>query len=312
MTEPVISKQPNQPTPLANLVSDETTNLIATFRHSTCPSAAHQKAEREIRQRYEGISLTPLDIDKILRVERENAICDACTGLPCRKVTGCGAKREIKIIAQRVYTSVTPCEYVRAERRQMTVSKNFKAAKIPQTYTGKTFSDYFVDENNEIAVGWANTAAAEGAGVYFYGECGCGKTFLAAIVAQELLKQGKTVIFGDVPSLLDTLKATFGDGDTHIDDLMTALATVDVLVLDDLGTETPTEWAVERLYLIINQRYNADKQIIVTSNLAPSEAADKLNHPRNAPVGIHGTRIISRIKQMCRLAKIGGGDRRRK
>ena len=274
---------------------------------------ANRRPDEEIIAQYSDTALSPLDIIQIRRAERDSAVCKDCAGLPCQKSAERGFKPVVEIDAGYVRVAMSICSYALANKRQEKYRRAFTAAKIPEIYIGKTFDDYELDKANCEAVAYAHEAIDKGNGLYLCGAAGCGKTFLAAIVAQELLKRGKTVIFSDVPTLLGALKATFSDdAEARIDELMANLAAVDVLVLDDLGTETPTEWAVERLYMIVNQRYSANKAIIVTSNLAPTEAEYKLNHPRNAPVGIHGSRIISRIKQTCRLAQIGGGDRRRR
>ena len=286
--------------------------MTSTFHQSTeSILQARRQSEREIIARYAGFNLSPLDIVKIRQAEKDGAYCETCSGLPCKKSTARGIKPVVKVTEGGVRVKSVICRYARANNQQTAYAKDFATTKIPPIYIGKTFKDYTTDESNGLAVAWAHNAVDKSEGVYICGESGRGKTFLAAIIAQELLRKGKTVIFSDVPSLLEDLKATFA-GDTRIDELMAKLATVDLLVLDDLGTETPTEWAVERLYMIVNQRYNAGKPVVVTSNLTPSDAADRLNHPKNAPVGVHGSRIISRIKQMCRIIEISGGDRRRK
>lgn len=199
------------------------------------------------------------------------------------------------------------CQFRKAALEQARVQRRFNMAKIPAKYVGKTFADYEVDANNKVSVAWAKKLTS----LYLCGSPGTGKTFLAAIMAQELLRQGKSVIFGDVPTLLDQLKGTFdSDSDSTLDELMKMLAEVDVLILDDLGTETPTDWAVERLYLIINNRYTAGKTLIVTSNYAPDDAQERLNNPKGKSRSVTGSRIISRIKEMCRLCYLAGADRR--
>ena len=129
------------------------------------------------------------------------------------------------------------------------------------------------------------------------------------------MKKHKSVIFGDVPSLLDDLKSTFDAKTKNLDDLMESLTAADLLVLDDLGTEVPTEWACERIYLIINQRYNAEKPMIVTSNFRLGEIGRRMNKPKKRetvePI-ITGNRIVSRLAQMCNRVELRGEDWRLK
>ena len=243
------------------------------------------------------------------RVKNDFAVCESCKGLPCKRQCDKGFKPFVTAFNGGLTIHLTPCPFFETAKRQNAAKRQFNMAKIPPMYVGKTFEDYQIDAGNKNAVGWARRFEP----MYLFGEPGTGKTFLAAIMAQELLKQGKSVIFGDVPTLLDQLKGTFDkDSEATLEQLMKTLSEVDVLILDDLGTETPTEWAVERLYLIINNRYNAGKSVIVTSNYAPDAAKQRLNRPKNAPEGVTGSRIISRLSQICRIVKIGGTDRRLK
>ena len=101
---------------------------------------------------------------------------------------------------------------------------------------------------------------------------------------------------------------------TSLEELMKALEEVDLLILDDIGTENPTEWAAERLYLIVNSRYSAGKPIIATSNFNAAELVNRLKtrdkSGRLIESDVTGQRIVSRLCEMCQPVKIGGVDRR--
>ena len=108
---------------------------------------------------------------------------------------------------------------------------------------------------------------------YFFtlmGEPGCGKTHLAAAIAHHCMAQGRMVIFAVIPDLLDRLKATFDkDSPVRYDDLMQIYLTVELLILDDMGSENETPWANEKLYQIVNYRYNWQLPTVVTTNDVP-------------------------------------------
>ncbi len=103
--------------------------------------------------------------------------------------------------------------------------------------------------------------------LFLEGNYGCGKTHLAAAVANYRLAQGDSVLFMTVPDLLDHLRATFGPtSDITYDDLFDRVRNVPLLVLDDLGAESPTPWAREKLFQIINHRYLHRLSTVITTN----------------------------------------------
>ncbi len=101
--------------------------------------------------------------------------------------------------------------------------------------------------------------------IVFTGEYGCGKTHLAAAIANEICKRGGTALFVVVPDLLDHLRATFAPSSTvSYDQRFDETRHAPVLVLDDLGTENATPWAREKLFQIIDYRYVAKLPTIIT------------------------------------------------
>lgn len=97
---------------------------------------------------------------------------------------------------------------------------------------------------------------------------------------------------------LEQLRNSFDDKDTNIPTLLDRAYKCDLLILDDIGVERGTPWTQERLYDLLNTRYNECKCTIFTSNLGPTEIEDKL-----------GTRIASRIRS-SEIVELKGVDRR--
>lgn len=124
----------------------------------------------------------------------------------------------------------------------------------------------------------------------FFGGYGVGKTHLAAAIANEALGRKVPVIFVVVPDFLDHLRATFAPNseDTY-DERFELFRNVQLLVLDDLGTENTTPWAREKLYQLVNHRYNARLPTVFTTNQSSSQ--------------IDG-RIVSRMCDPCVNAEI--------
>ncbi len=132
----------------------------------------------------------------------------------------------------------------------------------------------------------------------FKGAYGCGKTHLAAAIANRLLERGYGVLFVVVPDLLDHLRTTYRpDSPVSYDERFDSVRTAPVLILDDLGTENLTPWAREKLFQIFNHRYNVKLPTIITTNRELEEI---------------DPRVRSRImdQELCRVCHILAHDYR--
>ncbi len=106
----------------------------------------------------------------------------------------------------------------------------------------------------------------------FTGPRGSGKTHLAVAIAAECLRRDRPIFFAFVPTLLDHLRATFSpDSPIRYDELFEQLKTVPLLILDDLGAETSTAWAEEKLYQIVVHRQEARLPTVITSAFSIDE-----------------------------------------
>ena len=101
------------------------------------------------------------------------------------------------------------------------------------------------------------------------GGYGCGKTHLAAAIANAQIAAGNRVFFITVPDLLDHLRASYSPNDedeASFSGRFQDVRTTPLLILDDLGVESPTPWVVEKLYQLLNHRYNAHLPTVITTN----------------------------------------------
>ncbi|HLO33640.1 MAG TPA: ATP-binding protein [Anaerolineales bacterium] len=103
------------------------------------------------------------------------------------------------------------------------------------------------------------------------GGYGCGKTHLAAAIANYAVGMGVPTLFLTVPDLLDTLRFSYDSEDTTFEDRFNEIRNASLLVLDDFGTQNATGWAQEKLFQIINYRYINRLPLAITTNLSIDE-----------------------------------------
>jgi DNA replication protein DnaC len=141
----------------------------------------------------------------------------------------------------------------------------------------------------------------EGRGFWFFGDVGTGKTSLAMLVSKSALESGRSVAIYSMPRLLADIKETYEDrSERSYMQLFERLCSVDLLHIDDLGAEKRTEWVLEQLYAIVNERWQEQKSMVVTTNLLdPDELRAQI-----------GARTVSRVTEMCVQIPIMGRDRR--
>ena len=223
-----------------------------------------------IRGEY-GAQLSDDDVIKVINMEDEMNRCKQCNGKTCLKIRNLGEYKTAH------WDEESKALKIVSSKCQRHMQARFNLSQIPLEYIGKTFDDYVVDTDNEYAVEVAKKLVeSPNRGVYFYGRPGTGKTFLASILAQEVIKHGRNVIFTTVPSLSAKIRSTFQKNSKLTEtDILEKLYTVPTLILDDIGIEKPTRFVCSTICNIFNERYNARRQTIMTSNY-PLKALENL------------------------------------
>ena len=162
--------------------------------------------------------------------------------------------------------------------------------------------------------GYPHLGADEGLGLLFCGDNGVGKTHLAVAVLRELVTtRGARGQFWDFHELIREIRHSY-DEETRTTELQVLAPVVDtdVLLLDDLGAWKMTEWMLDTLFFILNSRYMAKRATLITTNfpdVAPEQAArDSTLRRREFLVERVGTRLRSRLVEMCLLVKMHGDD----
>jgi DNA replication protein DnaC len=202
----------------------------------------------------------------------------------------------------------------------------YNEAGIPAKYFDAELLAAYRDSGNAKAFDYLKDLAKKyetGAkGLVMMGGPGTGKTFLVCAFLRELiLERGVPAQFRDFFHLLADLRSGYSQ-DRPESELIEPLVDVDVLVIDELGKGRNTPWEQNILDVIISHRYNNDKTTVFTTNYTESASTtlqERLRPKDNPAEGEVvkdtlrervGSRIHSRLKQMCDFELLGGGDRR--
>ena len=187
-------------------------------------------------------------------------------------------------------------------------------ARIPPLYK-RCDLDNFHDYNDSLVRAVTRARAFSAAfpvvdkGLLLVGGPGLGKTHLAVATLKRVVVQtGARGLFFTSPELLALIRSTYSAGIRSSEsDILRPVMEAQLLVLDDLGAERPTDWVEETMNLVVNTRYNQRRVTIFTSN-----------YPLEAPAGSHvdelkervGFRLFSRLHEMCEFLPLDGVDYR--
>ena len=151
----------------------------------------------------------------------------------------------------------------------------------------------------------------EQSGVWLYGDFGLGKSYLMAGVARSLNEKGAGVVYITTSSLLEDLKNMFGTDERGHIRRITQLKNAEVLILDDIGTESTGEWGYKTiLYEILNYRANNKRLTFFTSNLTQEEFAAQVE--RRLKSRLDAGRMLERIQVLSKQVLMTGPNMRKK
>jgi DNA replication protein DnaC len=206
---------------------------------------------------------------------------------------------------------VRPCE-CREARLKRGRSRGISSV-IPARYRGVSFdrppiSDMARDLQTKVAITEVRAYIDDldarldaGRGLWLFGDTGTGKTTLAMLISKAALEAGRTVAIYSLPKLLARIRRTYDSepgGDSYLS-FFERLTSVDLLHIDDLGVEKRSDWVLEQLYALINERYETERSVVITTNLPHEELEEQV-----------GPRTVSRLTQICDEVPLFGEDRR--
>ncbi len=238
----------------------------------------------------------------------------------CPICEGVGLVRVVDVAGRWVSR---PCECQQLERD----NKRLAAARIPRGYWDCTLDGYDTTfPGADPSQAWALKTARSfvdaypvdtaGKGLLFIGSLGTGKTHLAVGVLRRLVQErGARGIFCDYGALIKDIQKSYNPSINITEaEILDPVLTAEVLVLDDLGAQKPTDWVWDNIALILNTRYNDKLTTIVTTNYpdlppAGGELSDAQRAARELTLGDRiGERIRSRLAEMCVRVEMKGKD----
>jgi DNA replication protein DnaC len=207
-----------------------------------------------------------------------------------------------------------PCEC--RDRRIAQARMRGVRATLPAKYTGVGFDRPPISDMARAPQSRAVVAAvreyvddleanlAAGRGIWFIGDVGTGKTSLAMLVSKLAMEAGRSAAVYSLPKLLTRIRRTYdtNGGDLSYSQFFARLTSVDLLHIDDLGATNQTDWVMEQLFSIVDERYATQKSMVVTTDLEVDRLEEQI-----------GARTVSRLVEICGdpLALFGDDQRYR-
>jgi len=233
----------------------------------------------------------------------ERMVCPLCNGTGWRLLDADG------------HEVVKRCECFEKDQLERLVGN----ANIPARYESCSFDSFnpinpSLDRAQTLAKKFVEDYPIVDCGLLILGRCGVGKTHLAVSILKALVyKHGSVALFYDFRDLLKKIQNSYNPvSQTSELQILEPVLSSDVLVLDDLGSERPTEWVRDMFAYIVNTRYNQKLTTIITSNFEDKPKEHKalsngyrVSSEESLEESI-GVRLRSRLYEMCREIKMEG------
>lgn len=234
----------------------------------------------------------------MLREEHNN--CIKCMGLHGCKNTNTG----YFLRYDNPEFVLVPCKYKKEANRLLNENKKIKTLFISKSILNANLNDFYLNTPNrkkiyEYIIKFLTEYNSNNfmKGLYLYGSFATGKTFILGCIANELARKGIESLVIYFPDLVVELKNSIGN--SRLEELINYLKSVEVLLLDDLGSENMTAWLRDEVIgPVLNYRLMEGKPVFISSNIDPT-TSDLRNHfsiTKMQSDELKGARIQSRLE----------------
>lgn len=194
-------------------------------------------------------------------------------------------------------------EEYRVKEELLNIQKMKSAGLQDRTFYNYTFDRCDASQENAVYakryVEHFSEMVQTGQGLLFWGNVGTGKTFLAGCIANALLEQKIPVLMTSFPKILNALGGLYS---SERNEYLASLNRYTLLVIDDMGIERESQYTIETIYTVIDERYKSGKPFIITTNIQ----LDALKNPQD----VEHARIYDRIMERCMPVFFGGKNYR--
>jgi len=242
--------------------------------------------------------------------------CEGCTGLhECTQINP-GYRPILKDQITHIHLLYTPCDYQLAYEAQTEVAQNLRSFYMPKKILNASLESLDLAEGRREAILKAATFAKTyrvgkfQKGLYLTGPFGVGKTYILAAMANALAKRHIKVALVYLPDMIRELRNALGQN--NLEELLTEIKNVEILILDDIGSEMHTQWVRDEIIgPLLQYRLLEEKPTFFTSNKSIEELIRDYAYTTD---GVHdetkARRIGDRIKALAEEVKIAGKNYR--
>ena len=193
-------------------------------------------------------------------------------------------------------------EIQKRKRLQNIINNIYKQNYIGRKLQKMNLENFYFDSSNKYVLDVVNDYISKNKDIMksdsliIMGKSEAGKTHLAAAIANKLIENDKTVLMERLTNLLDRIRESYENNTKSENELIELFSNVDMLIIDDLGTEKISSWALEKLYTIIQNRYENGLPIIITTRFNKQGLIERFGYSKDQELV---DAIISKLYQMC-------------